>query len=88
MVLCTIKNLLPIKDILTRLPSSGINNYIKIQQRKHSRKTAVKELGKMKYDKIVLKTGPPALYLQNPVFGIKVFTNNKKLCIKVYLKTM
>ena len=30
MVLCTIKNLLPIKDILKTLPSSGINNYIKI----------------------------------------------------------
>ena len=30
MVLYTIKNLLPIKDILKTLPSSGINNYIKI----------------------------------------------------------
>ena len=29
-VLCTIKNLLPIKNILKKLPSSGINNYIKI----------------------------------------------------------
>ena len=47
MVLYTIKNLLPIKDILKTLPSSGINNYIKIQQRQRSRKTAVKELGKM-----------------------------------------
>ena len=27
MVLYTIKNLLPIKDILKTLPSSGINNY-------------------------------------------------------------
>ena len=26
----SIKNLLPIKDILKTLPSSGINNYIKI----------------------------------------------------------
>ena len=47
MVLYTIKNLLPIKDILKILPSSGINNFIKILQRQCSRKTAVKELGKM-----------------------------------------
>ena len=30
MVLYTIKNSLPMKDILKTLPSSGINNYIKI----------------------------------------------------------
>ena len=30
MVLYTIKNLLPVKDILKTLPSSGINKYIKI----------------------------------------------------------
>ena len=47
MVLYTIKNTLPIKDILKTLPSSATNNYIKILQRQHSRKTAVKELGKM-----------------------------------------
>ena len=47
MVLYTIKNLLPIKDILKTLPSSGINNYIKIWQRQCSRKTVVKELGEM-----------------------------------------
>ena len=47
MVLYTIKNLLPIKDILKTLPSSGINNYIKILQRQHSRKTVVKEHDKM-----------------------------------------
>ena len=47
MVLYTIKNLLPIKDILKTFPSSGINSYIKILQRQCSRKTAVKELGKM-----------------------------------------
>ena len=46
MVLYTIKNLLPIKDILRTLPSSGISNYIKIVQRQRSRKTAVKGLGK------------------------------------------
>ena len=88
MVLYTIKNLLPIKDILKTLPSTGINNYIKIQQRQRSRKTGMKELGKMKQDKIVLKTAPTVLYLQNPVFGIKVITNNKKLCIKINVKTM
>ena len=48
MVLYTIKNLLPLKDILKTLPSSGINNYIKILQRQCSRKTAVKELCTMK----------------------------------------
>ena len=32
MVLYTIKNLLPIKDLLKTLPSSGIDNYIKIYQ--------------------------------------------------------
>ena len=47
MVLYPIKNLLPIKDILKTLPSSGINNYIKILQRQCSRKAAVKEIGKM-----------------------------------------
>ena len=47
MFLYTIKNLLPIKDILETLPSSGINNYIKILRKQCSRKTAVKELGKM-----------------------------------------
>ena len=47
MVLYRIKNLLPIKDILKILSSSGINDYIKILQRQCSRKTAVKELGKM-----------------------------------------
>ena len=45
--LYTNKNLFPIKDILKTLQSSGINNYIKVLQRKHSRKTAMKELGKM-----------------------------------------
>ena len=87
MVLYTIKNLLPIKDILKTLPSSGINNYFKIQQRQRSRKTSVKEVDQMEQDKIVLKTAPPVLYLQNPVFGIKVFTDNKKLCIKTNVKT-
>ena len=38
---------MPMKDILKTLPSSAINNYIKILQRQHSRKTAVKGLGKM-----------------------------------------
>ena len=47
MVLYTIKNLLPIKDISKALSSSGISNYIKILQRQRSRKTAVKELDKM-----------------------------------------
>ena len=47
MVLYTIKNLLPVKDILKTLPSSGINNYINILQRQHSIKTAVKEFGKI-----------------------------------------
>ena len=47
MVLYTIKNLLRIKDILKELSSSGIKKYIKILQRKRSRNTAVKELGKM-----------------------------------------
>ena len=63
MVLYTMKNLLPIKDILKILPSSGINNYVIILQKQHSRKKAVKELGKIEQDKIELKTGPPVLYL-------------------------
>ena len=54
MVLYTTKNLLPIKDILKTLPSSGIKNYIRLYssginnyfQRQLSKKTAVKELGK------------------------------------------
>ena len=64
MVLYTIKNFLPIKDLLKSLPSSGINNYIKMLQRQCSRKTAVKELGRMEQDKTVLKKVPPMLYLQ------------------------
>ena len=87
MVLYTIKNLLSIKDILKTLPSSGIYNYIKIQQKQRSRKAGVKKLGKMKKDKIVPKTSPPVLDLQNPLFGIKVFTNKKKLSIKIKVKT-
>ena len=82
MVLYTIKNLLPIKDILKTLPSSGINNYIKIFQRQGSRKTAVKELSKMEKDKIVLKKVPPVLHFQNPLFDIKISTNNKKMMYK------
>ena len=54
MVLYTTKNLLPIKDILKTLPSSGIKNYIQLYssginnyfQRQLSKKTAVKEFGK------------------------------------------
>ena len=63
MVLHTMKNLLPVKDILKALPSSGINNYIEIFQRQRSRKTMVKEHGKMEKDKVVLKKVPPVLYL-------------------------
>ena len=55
MVLYTIKNLLPIKDILKTLPSSGINNYIKNLPRQCSRKAAVKEISKIESDKTVLK---------------------------------
>ena len=47
MVLYTIKNLLPVKDILKTLPYSGINNDIKMQQIQRSRKKAVEELDKM-----------------------------------------
>ena len=46
-VLYTTKKLLPIKDILKSLLSSGINYYIKISQRQRSRKAAWKELDKM-----------------------------------------
>ena len=63
MVLYTIKNLLPIKNILKTLPSSGINNYMKTFQRQRPRKTMMKELGKMEKDKIVLRKFPPVLYL-------------------------
>ena len=63
MVLYTIKNLLTIKDILKTLPSSGINNYIKILQRRHSRKSMVKELGKIEKNKIVLRKVLPVLFL-------------------------
>ena len=67
-----------IKDILKMLPSIGISNYIKILQRQCSRKRAVKELSKMEKDKTVVKKVPPVLYLYNPVFGLKIFVNNKK----------
>ena len=40
------------------------------------RTTATKELSKIE-KKIALKKVSPVLYLQNPVFGIKIFTNNK-----------
>ena len=63
MVQYTIKNVLPIKDILKTLPFSGINNYIKILQRQCSRKTGMKGFGKIEWDKIVLKKGPPVFYV-------------------------
>ena len=47
MVLYTIKTLLSIKDILKTFPSCGIDNYIKLLQGQCSRKTTVKQLGKM-----------------------------------------
>ena len=78
MVLYTIKILFSIKISLKTLPSSGINNYIKILQRQRSRKTVAKELDKMEQDKKVLRKVPPVLYLENLVFGIKLFTINKK----------
>ena len=78
MVLYTIKMLFPIKDVLKTLPASGINNYIKILQRQSSRRTMMKKLGKMEKDKTPLRKVPPVLYVQNLVFGIKIFTNNKK----------
>ena len=37
----------------------------------------------MEEDKVVL-----GLYLQNPVFNIKMFTNNKKKYLKIDVKTM
>ena len=46
MVLYTIETLLPMKDILKTFPSSGFNNYIKIQQRQRSGKNARRNLGK------------------------------------------
>ena len=64
MVLHAIKMLLPIKDILKTVPSSGINNYIKILQRQCSRKATVKKLDKMEKDKIItLRKVPPVLYV-------------------------
>ena len=44
MILYTIRTLLPVKDILKALPSSGISKYIENLQRQRSRKTAMKEL--------------------------------------------
>ena len=61
MVLCPIKMLFPIKDILETLPSSGINKYIKILQRQHSSKTMMKKLGKMEKCKTALRKVPPVL---------------------------
>ena len=60
MVLYTIKNLLPIKDILKTLPSSGITNYIKILQRQRSSGEGTRQNG---IDKIVLRKVSPVLYL-------------------------
>ena len=77
MVLYGIKNLLSIKNILKTLPSSGVINYIKIYKNnvleKHSEGT---RLNGIKYNST--KKVPLVLYLQNPVFGIEIFTNNKK----------
>ena len=42
MVLYTIKNLLPIKDVLKTLSFSSISNYVKNFQRQFSRRTPVK----------------------------------------------
>ena len=65
MVLYKSKNLLATKDILKTLPSSGNNKYIKILQRQPSRKTVVKELGKMELNKVVLtKISSSAVFLE------------------------
>ena len=58
MVLNSIKNLLLIKDILKALPSTDINNYIKI------RKDSIleKQIDKIEKYKIVLEEVPPVLY--------------------------
>ena len=61
-VLYTIKNLLPINGILKTLPSSDIDNYIRVLQRQRSgKKKTVKDLGKIEEDEIVLKAGPRVL---------------------------
>ena len=57
-----IKNLLPIKDILKTLSSSGINNYMK------TRNTSVLEIQHLRglekwKKKIVLENVPPVFYL-------------------------
>ena len=62
MILYTVKNLLLIKDILKALPPSGINCYFKIWKNSIPKKPAVKELGKMKKDKIILKNVSPLLH--------------------------
>ena len=62
MVLYKSKNLLAIKDILKTLPSCAINKYMK---NSGERTTAVKELGKMELDKIVLtKISSSAVFLE------------------------
>ena len=55
-------------------------------------KTAVKELSIVEKDKIVdsntkILQKSPVLYLENLVFGIKLFTNDKKWWIKIDEKT-
>ena len=55
MVLYTIKNLLPIKDLLATLSSSGINNYIKIQKDSVLEKQQRRNWTKWQKDKIAIK---------------------------------
>ena len=61
-VLYTIKNLLLLKGILKTLPTSGINNFIRIGK-DSILETTVKELEKIEKDKIVLKKDLPVLFL-------------------------
>ena len=64
------------KDILKKLPYSGINKYIEMWKGNVLEKQQWRNSTKMEKDKMVLETFPPVLNLQNPVFRIWVFTNN------------
>ena len=57
------KKCIAYKRYIKNTPIQWYLQLIKILQRQRSRKTIVKELGKMEKEKIVLRKVPPVLYL-------------------------
>ena len=77
-----------IKNVNITLPSSGINSYIKIRKYILEKKQWGSSVKWKKIKNFLQCCIYRTLSLvQNPVFGIKIFTNNTKWCTKIDVKT-